>query len=75
MQAAPNSQMHRHLFSRFPKFTSHDAEEVRHQVSRIFCDHDLEFRMRHERNITGTWRTAHCTSIPPFICYTLLCSR
>jgi AraC-like DNA-binding protein len=50
MQAAPNSQMHRHLFSRFPKFTSHDAEEVRHQVSRIFCDHDLEFRMRHERN-------------------------
>lgn len=42
MQAAPNSQMHRHLFSRFPKFTSHDAEEVRHQVSRIFCDHDLK---------------------------------
>jgi hypothetical protein len=48
---------------------------VRHQVSRIFCDHDLKFRMRHERNITGTWRTAHCTSIPPFICNTLLCSR
>tara|TARA_A100000171_G_scaffold4817_1_gene3966 strand:- start:1713 stop:2711 length:999 start_codon:yes stop_codon:yes gene_type:complete len=42
MQAAPNSQMHRHLFSQFPKFTSHDAEEVRHQVSRIFCDHDLK---------------------------------
>jgi AraC-like DNA-binding protein len=42
MQVAPESQMQRHLFSRFPKFTSHDAEEVRHQVSRIFCDHDLK---------------------------------
>lgn len=42
MQAAPNAQPRSHLFSRFPKFTSHDAEEVRHQVSRIFCDHDLK---------------------------------
>ncbi len=42
MQAAPQAHSRSHLFSRFPKFTSHDAEEVRHQVSRIFCDHDLK---------------------------------
>ncbi len=42
MQAASPALLRGHLFSRFPKFTSHDAEEVRQQVSRIFCDHDLK---------------------------------
>ncbi|HUH86550.1 MAG TPA: AraC family transcriptional regulator [Pusillimonas sp.] len=29
------------LFSRFARFASRDADEVRHEVSQIFCDHDL----------------------------------
>src|SRR5690606_1796516 len=41
MQTASATHLRSHLFSRFPRFASCDADEVRHEVSRIFCDHDL----------------------------------
>ncbi|WP_167752883.1 AraC family transcriptional regulator [Pusillimonas caeni] len=41
MQTALSPHLRSHLFSRFPRFTSRDADEVRHEVSQIFCEHDL----------------------------------
>lgn len=41
MRTEPASHVRSHLFSRFPRFTSRDADEVQHEVSQIFCDHDL----------------------------------
>ena len=41
MQSAQHTQPRSPLFSRFPQFLSCDAEEVRRQVSQVFCDHDL----------------------------------
>lgn len=41
MQTALSPHLRSHLFGRFPRFASRDADEVRHEVSQIFCDHDL----------------------------------
>lgn len=41
MQSASFDQPRGPLFSRFARFASCDADEVRHEVSQIFCDHDL----------------------------------
>lgn len=41
MQTAPFTHLRNHLFCRFPRFASCDADEVRQEVSQIFCDHDL----------------------------------
>ncbi|WP_397473537.1 AraC family transcriptional regulator [Pusillimonas sp.] len=41
MQPASLDHPRRPLFSRFARFASRDADEVRHEVSQVFCDHDL----------------------------------
>ena len=41
MQPATLDPTRSHLFGRFARFASCDADEVRHEVSQIFCDHDL----------------------------------
>lgn len=41
MQTAPFPHLRKPMFNRYSRFASSDADEVRYEVSQIFCDHDL----------------------------------
>jgi len=41
MPTASSSHSRGPMFNRFSRFASRDADEVRYEVSQIFCDHDL----------------------------------